>query len=220
MQGLCLSTNSVRSLFTAPAPSLPELHGLYTALTARYIGEKINSEILKAIEDSETSINDNTDQAKVNIIETINSAESNINSNIDSTCSSSRRRLNEDAQPSFEDFMQSEQAHAAKKHARGQGLKDQDVDKIFSKLLRGETGQAFNEKLHEMLRDDFTDPKKMEFIEKVVHADVEANEKKYTGKLVHRLLSDATDDQTGELNGEDLIDFHCSFSSLRSNDCF
>jgi hypothetical protein len=78
MQGLCLSTNNIRSLFTAPAPSLPELHGLYTALTAKYIGEKINSEILKAIEDSETSINSNTDQAKLNIIGTINSAETNI----------------------------------------------------------------------------------------------------------------------------------------------
>lgn len=202
MQGLCLSTNSIRSLFTAPAPSLPELHGLYTALTARYMDEKINNEIIKAIQDSEDSINQNTDDAADVIVATIDGAEDSIKTKIEDTCSSSRRHLNAETQPSFEDFMRSEQAQAAKQHAKGQGLKDDDVNKIFFKLLRGETGQAFNDKLHEMIRDDFTDPKKMEFIEKVGRADIEANENKYTGKLVSRLLSDATDEQTHELNGE------------------
>jgi hypothetical protein len=41
-EGVCMSTNTIRSLFTAPAPSLAGLHGLYATLGARYMSKAID----------------------------------------------------------------------------------------------------------------------------------------------------------------------------------
>lgn len=191
MEGVCMSTNAIRSLFTAPAPSLPGLHGLYTTLTARYLNKNIDEKILQAILDSEAAIKTNTDEA-----------ETSINQNIDNTCSASERRLRE---TDFDAFIQSEQAQAAKQHAKSQGLKDDDIDRVFSRFLNRETGHAFDDRLRETLKTDFSDPKKMEFIDAIIDSEVESNRDKYTGKLVHRLLRNAADNEQKKLDGKFVV---------------
>jgi hypothetical protein len=204
MEGICLSTNNIRSLFTAPAPSLAGLHGLYATLTSRYLNKHIDEKILQAIQDAEDAINAKTDDCKNDIIDNTDEAEASIKAKITDTCTS-RRRLGEtsgEAQPNFEDFMQSEMAQAAKQQALNQGLKEGDVDKIFSHLLDGEVGQEFDKKLRQVIQDDFSDPEKMALIDQILQSKVKANSDEYTGKLVRRLLSDATDSQTRKLDGK------------------
>jgi hypothetical protein len=191
MEGVCMSTNTIRSLFTAPAPSLAGLHGLYATLAARYMSKAIDEKVLQAIENAETSINTNTDDAEGAIIQ-----------KVEDTCSSSSRRRLGHSAPTFEEFIQSSGAQEAKNHAKSQGLKEGDIDKIFSRLLNAETGHAFQDKLRETVKGDFSDPQKMAFIDEIISKDVEANGATYTGKLAHRLLRDATDKETRKLDGE------------------
>lgn len=98
--------------------------------------------------------------------------------------------------------MQSKQAQTAKQHAKNQGLEDKHIDKVFFRLLNGDTGRAFDDKLHDAIKADFSDPKKMEFVDEIIQSEVQLNGEKYTGKLLHRMLRDAAGSEKPKVDGE------------------
>ena len=65
-------------------------------------------------------------------------------------------------------FMKSKQAQDAKLFATNKGLKEDDINAIFSKIpnsFSGEVNESFNNKLKEQVKKALSEPKAMEFIE-------------------------------------------------------
>lgn len=198
---------------TGPAPNLYKLHSYYTAITVNYVKKVAGDDVITAIEDHvddaesriKTEVTDTGDDVIDAIEGHVNAAEDAIKLHVTNTCPApSTRRLGANSRPdekqqSFEDFIHSDQAQEAREYAKKHGLKEEDMDKIFSKIkdIPKDAGDSLNADLEDQIKTAFSDP----VIGKLVDAKLGANAGAFTGKIVASLLESVTDEKTRRLDG-------------------
>ena len=159
-----------------------------------------------AIDDSQTAVTGAITTSQTAVTGAITTSQTAVTDVIIDTCSapapSPARRLGEEGAAT--DFLQSKQAREAKEFATKHGLKDKDADeailKVFDSLSKD--GDAFSENLKESIVKDFSDPKKMEFVENFLKKNIDENESKYTAMMVGEALKGSMDKETRRLDGE------------------
>lgn len=92
----------------------------------------------------------------------------------------------------------------AKKYAAKLGLDDKGADEVISRLFDSlsDADVPLNSKLEDKIKENLSDPDKVEFIEKLINKNLELNGDKYSSMLALQLIGGAMDRQTGELNGK------------------
>ena len=213
-----MPTSSLRDFITAQVPPQFKLQSTYSALMANYVNKKL----VNSNENSQTVV-DELSSVQASINQNIDDAKNDITIMIANTCpvnsSAHARHLSETAHVSspldagqdlkekkIEEFLRSTTSSHAKIHASKNGLKEENVDKVFKKILNAfsedDKKDSFNSVLGAQVTEALSEPGAMDLLDGMFAAEVEANGDKYTIELASQIIEESVDKESRRLNSK------------------
>jgi hypothetical protein len=218
MEGICIDTADLREL-NSGAVSLYTTQALFSVMLTNY-AEKKDANIIAVITQAlGTDGSGEQDDIKSIIESNVRIARDFVFDKIDDQCPAeaapARERRLGNPEQKIEDFLRSNPAKEAKHTASEMGLSGEQVDAVLGNLLKGFSG-AETEDINDKLKDAFDDPKVLGDIDKLINADIEKNTDKYATDMAGRLLKEAVNPATGQLESERIREITASLKNFRN----
>jgi hypothetical protein len=233
MDGLCLDTATLRTYVAGPQ-AIYTTHALFSTMLALH-AETTDDVIVQAlhqalgttgtgddkdfktiISETSTEIKSHVDTKVTVVTDAITGAKTTIVDTINDQCPApTRRRLATPEKKKIEDILHSNPAKEAKSAASEMGLSDEQVNAVMEKLLKGLSGKE-GEAVNEKLKNSFVDPKVLGSIDELLGAEVEKNSAKYANDIAGRLLKDAVNPATGQLESARIREINASLKNVRN----
>jgi hypothetical protein len=218
MEGICIDTANLRDLNSGTV-SLYTTQALFSVMLTNYADKK-DANIIEVITKALGTDGSGEESDIRSIIEkNVYEAKEAVSGKIEDQCPAEaapvrERRLGSPEQK-IEEFLRSNPAEEAKREASGMGLSGEQVDAVLGNLLKGFSG-AETEDINDKLNDAFDDPKVLGDIDKLINADVEKNSDKYATDMAGRLLKEAVNPATGQLESERVREITASLKNFRN----